>query len=316
MNEFPRTYLVREAKHLATVIADGATRRLEQYSQRDVVDAFDSVRGMSDGKRCNYALKAIGPVYSLLFHGRRLHDALCHVHSACKALSPKSTAGVLDYGTGTGAVTWALAILHCGGSLPFASRPLVVDAYDLSRNMLQEAQDIWNELIRRKEFSDLATHVMIRWHGGTPSEVRVPGDCTTRHACAGYALSDESVVAAEVDALLKFTENCSCETLALWSSPGKLGDEQKRKVLTLAAHRGWMERPVLEEHRSANHGFWHSAVDDNACGRALQEHVEGWPESILKALFRQRMHAKTMKLWLCGNPTSPLICLARGISAI
>src|SRR5438046_2648741 len=109
MSAFPRNYLVDNAIGLAWVVANSAGKRLAQHVPENVERAFDAVFSLSEGSACNYSLDAIGPMYSLSFHGRRMHDALCHLHAAFKTLQPLPASGVLDYGTGTGAVIWSIA---------------------------------------------------------------------------------------------------------------------------------------------------------------------------------------------------------------
>ncbi|XVJ58902.1 MAG: hypothetical protein HEQ23_05670 [Tepidisphaera sp.] len=311
MSDSIYSYLVDIGPHIAQIVADSAAKRLAAHDPVDVEKAFDSVMGLYNHEPCSYDLSAVGPMYSLVFHGKRIHDAICHLHAAFDVLRPQANSVVLDYGTGTGAAIWGIALLHAKEQTPFRGDRLILDAYDPNTSMLQEAESLWSDLIRSPAFSHLGTVITVRWHSDIKS-VQSP-ILSERFVVAGYVFSEVVTIAKDMPKLRKDVRECGGSKLAIWSSPDKIQEAQKNTDLLSALFGSdWVKQG--QSSLSCRSSFWWKAADANACGNALCSLINSWPDSRPKrSMINKVQEPKTLKKfkWICQKPQHPLYCLAR-----
>src|SRR5438552_4020832 len=108
-----RQWLRGQAPRLDSLIAKAAREAFVQHPEWSAYELDDSLADLyrlHNGRDACYDRPSIGPTYALWYHGRRMHDALTLLAQPVLARGGGKLV-VLDLGSGTGAVAWALGLL-------------------------------------------------------------------------------------------------------------------------------------------------------------------------------------------------------------
>lgn len=128
---------------LVTLLSDPHRRR--RYRPRDVGAAYEALWDLSRGSDCFYDVPSIGDLYASWYHLRRVRHATWALRDVVLA-EQRGPLAIVDLGTGTGAVPWAVRVLeqYRLEVLRAPTRSVEVVAVDASPFMLGTSRDLWD----------------------------------------------------------------------------------------------------------------------------------------------------------------------------
>lgn len=307
MNSFPYNYLSTHGELLARFVADSAASRLQALDPADIVVAYESLVNLYQHEPANYFLPAIGPLYSMMFHGRRMHDAICNIYTALRYWQPSEPFAVIDYGTGTGSVVWALTWLYASGCLDKPRYPTQIDAIDTSVHMLNEARALWQDLILSTP--RVADMVSVRWVLGTTNDTQIDDSSSTRLVFASYPFSSASTIRHESELLFSYAARREWSHLALWSSPTKMRKSILNHVAETTLGVLGVDTQLLDDVEA---GFWNDKWIVNKCKKRMEQVVGKWRNTDVRARMLGRIiYGDDLFTWRCTRPDYPMMCWTR-----
>ncbi|MBX3385691.1 MAG: hypothetical protein KF768_03890 [Phycisphaeraceae bacterium] len=298
------------SRFLAEIVGFSAATRLRLHTPSDVWSAYTSLSSIFENNPFHgialpdYSLRSSGPMYSILFHGRRLHDAICHIYTALRHWQTDRPRAVIDYGTGTGAVVWAMAILYLSGCLPKPKRPLQIVAYDTSAAMLDEAKALWHDFACRA--SRVREMVDVQWTCDPSADVRIDITDDPLVIFASYPLPSAAQIEFDCQILFRYVSERAWNHFALWSSPMKMGHDQLRRHAERALGHGGCN---VNLHRDIDSPFWRDKMACKRCRRCFEEVVRCWKNDSFRAYVLGAIDRRMGDFsWKCTLPSHPMTC--------
>lgn len=300
--------ITRLADSFELVVANGAKSRLKEHARPDQFEAFASLRNLEDGGCADYGLPAIGPAYSLLYHGRRVHDAvyflaasLCDLlkHSNQTSKVELGRCHLVDFGCGTGAVLWALLLLRAIKHECVASvNQVAYYGIDTSDRMLAEAEALWSDLLNGRPSHWLDVKWMSRLEASPPGKNTV--------VVSGYSLENtlrSSTFSGKGTTASTLAIETGAAALIEWTSEGKAAEQLTAERNSLVS-AGWTAvRSSSRGVSKAPHGFWPHAAGE-LCRRAVYPLYKDNPRV-------HELPAEKKFFWKAHQPTTlPLIAVS------